>query len=415
MRKGYIMGNRAKREYLDAICERYRHASKKQKQIMLDEFCHVCAYNRKYAIRLLRQRLSYLSRSRAEQEQSNGRRPGRPKQYDDPAIVEFLTVLWRAMNLACSKRIKAAIPYWLPSYDRPLRGRTLDLLMDISAATIDRLLRPLRSRYSKLGLATTKPGSLLKKHIPINTNQWDEHQPGYLEADTVAHCGSSMAGMFVFTLNCTDIATGWTEHRATWGKGEQGVLRAIQSIEEALPFPLLGFDCDNGSEFLNWPLLKYFADRKRPVQYTRSREYYKNDNAHVEEKNWTHVRQYLGYQRFEDERMVALMNDLYRSEWRLLMNFFLPQVKLVAKERIGSKTVKKHDKPQTPLQRLLASPNIPEQIKGRLRQQLSILNPFSLHRQVSLKIKRILRLATPPVAGQPSAMAKVKNKSYHKA
>jgi len=285
----------------------------------------------------------------AEQEQSNGRRPGRAKQYDDPAILEFLTVLWRTMNLACSKRIKAAIPYWLASYDRPLKGRTLDWLMDISAATIDRLLGPLRSRYSKLGLATTKPGSLLKKHIPINTNQWDEKEPGYLEADTVAHCGSSMAGMFVFTLNCTDIATDWTEQRATWGKGEQGVLRAIQSIEEALPFPVRGFDCDNGSEFLNWPVLKYFADRKRPVQYTRSREYYKNDNAHVEEKNWTHVRQYLGYQRFEDEGMVALMNDLYRSEWRLLMNFFLPQVKLVAKERIGSKTIKKHDKPQTPL------------------------------------------------------------------
>jgi hypothetical protein len=411
------MGNRAKREYLDAICERYRDASKKQKRIILDEFCHVCTYNRKYAIRLLRQRITYLSKSRTEQQQLQAaqRRPGRPPRYTDPAIVEFLTVLWRAMNLACSKRIKAAIPYWLPSYDHPLKGRTLDLLRHISAATIDRLLRPLRSRYSKLGLATTKPGSLLKKHIPINTNQWDERQPGYLEADTVAHCGSSMAGMFVFTLNCTDIATGWTEHRATWGKGEQGVLRAIQSIEEALPFPLLGFDSDNGSEFLNWPLLKYFADRKRPVQYTRSREYYKNDNAHVEEKNWTHVRQYLGYQRFEDERMVALMNDLYCSEWRLLMNFFLPQTKLVAKERIGSKTVKKHDKAQTPLQRLLASPYISDEIKQHLRAQLWILNPFSLHRQVSLKIKQILRLATPPVAGQPSAMAKVKNKNYHDA
>jgi len=152
-------------------------------------------------------------------------------------------------------------------------------------------MAPDRAKCNKVGLATTKPGSIIKKHIPIKTNQWDERMPGFLEADTVAHCGNSMAGMFIFTLNCVDLATGWVEQRAVWGKGETGVKDAMESIERALPFPILGFDCDNGSEFLNWHLIKFFTDRKRPVGFTRSRPYHKNDNAHIENKNWTNVRQ----------------------------------------------------------------------------------------------------------------------------
>lgn len=205
------MSRRAKNEYLNAICERYRWSSKKEKQNILDEFCQVCGYNRKYAIRLLRNRLSD-SRTR-DGDKSNHTRSGRPMQYDDPMVLEFLLHLWRATNLACSKRLKACIRSWLPFYDRPVKAQTLDLLQCISPSTIDRLLRPVRARYTKLGLATTKPGSLLKKHIPVKTNQWDEHLPGFLEADTVAHCGSSTAGMFVYTVNITDIATGWTEQR----------------------------------------------------------------------------------------------------------------------------------------------------------------------------------------------------------
>ncbi len=388
------MSNRAKKQYLDAICERYRWSSKKEKQAILDEFCQVCGYNRKYAIRLLRNRLSSHTRS-PQRKNATTPRAGRPKQYNDPAILQFLTQLWRATNLACSTRLKAAIPLWLPFYDRPVKARVMDLLTHISPSTIDRLLRPMRSRYSKLGLATTKPGSLLKKHIPVKTNQWDEHVPGFLEADTVAHCGSSVAGMFAYTVNIIDIATGWTEQRAVWGKGERGVIDAIQSIERSLPFPIRGFDCDNGSEFLNWSLLKYFTNRKRPVQYTRSRAYYKNDNAHIEGKNWTHVRQYLGYQRLENKRSVSDLNDLYTTEWRLLLNFFLPSVKLLAKVRVGSKTIKKHDAPQTPVQRLLTSQHISPAVKRHLHQQLATLNPFILQQHVSLKINKVLHHATP--------------------
>lgn len=204
------------------------------------------------------------------------------------------------------------------------------------------LIAPARKKYQKRGLSTTKPGTLLKKRIPVKTNQWDEKRPGFIEADTVAHCGNSTAGMFAYTLNCVDIATGWIEQRAIWGKGEQGSVKAIESIEKAIPFPLQGFDCDNGAEFLNWHLARYLVNeqRKKPVQFTRARAYLKNDHAHLENKNWTHVRQYIGYQRFGQPEIVELLNRLYTSEWRLYFNYFIPSVKLIEKKRIGAKVIK---------------------------------------------------------------------------
>jgi hypothetical protein len=315
---------------------------------------------------------------------------GRKKKYHLPKLIEFLKALWIAANLACGKRLKAMIPNWLPYSPQPLPDEIKSLLTTISASTIDRLLKPQRAKHQKSGLSTTKPGSILKHHIPVKTNQWDENKPGFLEADTVAHCGTSTAGMFVFTVNCVDIATGWTEQRAVWGKGERGVLTAIQSIEEALPFPLLGFDCDNGSEFLNWHLQHYLTQRQRPVDYTRSRPYHKNDNAHVEEKNWTHIRQYLGYGRFDRQELTQQLNDLYTSEWRLLLNFFLSSMKLQEKSRQGSKIIKKHDRPQTPLQRVLDSPHVDESTKQQLREQFQALNPFQLKEQILEKVQRIL-------------------------
>jgi hypothetical protein len=383
-----MMSIPSKREYLGSIRTRYQTSPKGVKTIILDEFCRVCEYDRKYAIRLLQ----YKSHGLGAVIKSKS---GRPATSQHPEILTFLRRLWIASNLVCGKRLKVMIPLWLPFDHSAISQNHRKLLLTISAATIDRLLTPLRSRYAKKGLATTKPGSLLKKHIPIKTNQWNERIPGFLEADTVAHCGTSMAGMFVFTLNTVDIATGWTEQRAIWGKGEHGVLEALKSIETALPFPLKGFDCDNGSEFMNWTILKHFQTRKRPVQYTRSREYQKNDNAHIEGKNWTHIRQYLGYDRFEDQRMVALMNSLYCCEWRLLFNFFLPSVKLLAKERIKSKTIKRFDSPKTPFQRLLESKKVAQSTKDQLLNLFNSLNPFSLQKIMSKKIHTILQLATP--------------------
>ena len=374
------MSKTSKREYIDAIRERYRMASKRSKQRILDEVCQVCDYNRKYAIRLL----NAQSACRRSQ-----RRPGRAPQYTHPDIVRFLKRLWKASNLACGKRLKAMIALWLP-FDQSIAAEARTQLETISAATIDRLLAPVRRLHTKCGLATTKPGSLLKKHIPIKTNQWDEHIPGFLEADTVAHCGTSTAGMYAFTLNAVDIATNWSEQRALWGKGERNTLEALSSIEAALPFRLRGFDCDNGSEFMNWTILAHYTKRKRPVAYTRSREYHKNDNAHVEGKNWTHVRQYLGYERFDDPTIVPLLNDLYTNEWRLLMNFFLPSVKLIDKQRVKSRIIKTYDVPKTPLQRVLESPHVAPQRKRELKDLFQQLNPFLLQQCVDKKIRVIL-------------------------
>jgi len=376
----------ARKEYLLEIKERYLMSSRKNKAIILDEFCHTCKYNRKYAIRILN--LSSKKHKRSQQ-----LKRGRPKEYHNPEVVDVLLNIWKASNLVCSKRVKAMLPLWLPSYETffkvELTPHTKWLLDHISASTIDRVIAPHRAKYGRVGLATTKPGSLLKKHIPIKTNQWDETRPGFLEADTVAHCGTSLSGQFVYTVNMVDIATGWTAQRAVWGKGETGVRCAIQSIEASLPFPIRGFDSDNGNEFINHHLLKYFTHRQRPVEYTRSREYHKNDNAHVEGKNWTHVRQYLGYRRFDHPDYVVLMNDLYTSEWNLLLNFFLPSVKLIEKQREGSKLIKRHDAPLTPLQRVLNSPKIMKATKTQLRELFRSLNPFELHHAVNKKVNAI--------------------------
>jgi len=381
------MSHFSKHEYLQTILTRYHKATRAEKKILLDGFCEICGYHRKHAIRLLQ----HPTRKRNVRA---CRRRGRKRSYDQPLLVRVLKDIWRAANLPCAKRLKAIMPLWLPHHELELPEDLEHKLERISAATIDRVLKPLRGKYSKRGLATTKPGSLLKHHIPVKTNQWDETIPGFLEADTVAHCGNSTAGMFVFTVNATDLATGWSEQRAVWGKGERGVLEAITSIEQILPFQVRGFDCDNGSEFLNWHLESYLQKRKHPIQFTRSRPYHKNDNAHIENKNWTHVRQYLGYQRFEQHELTALLNELYTSEWRWLMNAFMPSVKLIEKKRVGSKIVKKYDAPQTPLARVLASPHVSKTRKRQLKEQCQGLNPFQLQKAISQKIKRILTLAT---------------------
>jgi hypothetical protein len=198
--------------------------------------------------------------------------------------------------------------------------------------------------------------------------------------------------MYVNTIDFVDIATGWTEQRAVWGKGEAGVLDHIRRLEKTLPFPILGFDCDNGGEFLNQHLLRHFTQRKQPVQFTRSRAYHKDDNAHIEQKNWTHVRQWLGYDRLDRKKLVPLLNNLYTQEWRLFHNFFCPSVKLIDKKRIGSKTVKHHDSPKTPYQRIMESPHIQESVKLSLSKQLENLNPFLLRKTMDKKMKKIFSI-----------------------
>ena len=386
------MSPRSKKEYLEEIFPRYKAAkSKEQKTKIIDELCEICKYHRKHAIRLL----SKFKRFN----KPKSRKRGKPSIYNQPPILAALERIWKDASMPCSKRLVTIIPLWLPHYPGGLNLPVIKALKKISAPTIDRVLKTVRKKYNRINLSTTRPGTLLRKQIPIKTNQWEEFRPGFLEADTVAHCGTSIAGEYVNTVDFVDIATGWTEQRAVWCKGEVQVLEQIKDVEASLPFPLLGFDSDNGGEFLNHHLLRHFTDnseRKTPVYFTRSRAYKKDDNSHIEQKNYTHVRQKLGYRRFENKKIVELLNDLYKNEWRLYHNFFLPSVKLIDKERIRSKLIKKHDKPKTPYQRVLEadSMDVSNSMKQKLTQQFEFLNPFVLKKIIERKIIKILKLAS---------------------
>lgn len=381
------MGKPERRAYLEAIRTRYRRARKGNKTVILNEFCAVCGYHRKYALRLLGAPFRRTKKPVSK--------PGPVSRYDRPELIEALRTIWMASDQLCSKRLKAALPLWLPHYEtsfHPLSADTLVMLDSISAATIDRLLKPIRAKAGHRGQSGTKPGTLLKKHIPIQAGVWDVTQPGFIEADTVAHCGDSLAGDFVWSLTMTDICTGWTECRATWNKGADGVMTQIKAVQKALPFPVKGFDCDNGSEFLTWHLLRYFQSHKQPIKFTRSRPYHSNDNAHVEQKNWSCVRQLFGYDRLGDPRMVKLMNDLYANEFSLFTNFFCPTLKLVSKAREGSKWVRRHSKPITPAQRVLDHPDMPQNTKEKLSSQIKTLNPFLIQNQIQRKLRTIFKL-----------------------
>jgi len=381
------MSPRSKREYRETVHLRYKNATRHEKTAILDEFCATCGCHRKHAIRVLK-RFKRFAKPKAK-------RRGKPTVYQNEAVSTPLKEIWLKANLPCSKRLKAILPIWLPGYVQlfgQLSPDVTNALLRISPPTIDRILKPIRIHYTKRGRSTTKPGTLLRKQIPIKTNQWDESRPGFLEADTVAHCGESTSGMYVNTINFVDIATGWTEQRAVWGKGETAVLEQIKNIEKTIPFPMLGFDCDNGGEFLNYHLLRHFTERKQPVQFTRSRAYHKDDNAHIEQKNWTHIRQWLGYDRLDNPKVVSPLNNLYTKEWRLFRNVFCPSVKLIAKERIGSKTIKHYDLPKTSYQRIMDSPHIHESVKLSLSKQLENLNPFMLRKTMDKKLKIIFSI-----------------------
>lgn len=368
---------------LESFRRRYRRSNRAGKGKLLTELCDLYGYNRKYLLQFF----NHLTGKQYS-------RPG-PKIKYKPTdeLLAPLKRIWLATDQLCSKRLKAAIPAWLPFYeasDGCLPEEVKQKLQSMSTGTIDHLLKPYRARYKRRGLTGTKPGYLLKNQIPIKTDHWDVAQPGFMEADTVAHCGNSLAGDFVWSLTLTDILTGWTANRATWGKGESGVVEQIENIEKNLPFPLLGFDCDNGSEFLNWHLMRYLSqNRKQAVQFTRSRPYRKNDNAHVEQKNWTHVRHLFGYDRYDNRLLVGLMNNLYQQEWGLYQNHFIPSQKLIKKEKINSKYKKKYDQAKTPYQRVLESAQVATEKKMELALLHQRLNPFELKISIEKKLRKI--------------------------
>ena len=319
----------SKREYL----ARYQRAGRPHKSRILDEFCLNCDYHRKAALRLL------LGPGPGALK----KRPGPKPTYDPERLLPVLKIFWLASDQLCSKRLHAALPEWLAHYGpghRPLSAELRKQLLAISPAQIDRLLRPARVRHPRRGLATTKPGSLLRTRIPTRGGPPDTSTPGHVEADTVAHCGDTTAGDFVYSLTFTDRFSGWTENRAVWNKGTQGILEQLKDLEARAPFTLKSFHADNGSEFLNWALYEHLTGRPLKVLFTRSRAYRKNDNAHCEQKNYTFVRQLFGHQRLEHPELVAWMNDLYACEWSQYQNHFRPTFKLLGRDKRGSKTVR---------------------------------------------------------------------------
>jgi transposase InsO family protein len=376
----------AKREYLAKIHGRYQRAGRAHKTRILDEFCLNCGYHRKAAVRLLGRPPGGGIR----------KRPGPKPTYDPVVVLPVLKEVWLASDQLCSKLLKAALPEWLDHHERgkgPLAADIKARLLAISPAQIDRLLRPSRMRHPRKGLSTTQPGTLLRRQVPMRGGPPDTSRPGSVEADTVAHCGDTTAGDYVNSLTFTELFSGWTENRAVWNKSSHAILGQLKDLEAKVPFPMKDFHTDNGSEFLNWALYQHLTGRPVKLPWTRSRAYRKNDNAHCEQKNWTHVRQLFGHERFEHPQLVALMNDLYAEEWSQFTNHFRPTFKLLKRDKRGSKTVRVYEPlPQTPCQRLLGSPDIDEAIKLRLRQEHARLNPFELKKRIERKLKNFFTL-----------------------
>lgn len=384
-----LVGPQAIREYVARMRERYERAGREAKGGLLDEVCEVTGYHRKAVIRLLRRPAPAGPR----------RRRGRRVAYG-PEVVRALRAIWTAAGYPWSVRLKALLPLWLPWGRRRLRltAATERALRQISARQIDRRLQPYKRELRTRMYGRTKPGTLLKHHIPVQTERWNTTAPGFTEIDLVSHSGDCAAGEFVHSLNVTDIHTTWVETRAVLGKSQERVRQALETIRTALPFPLRGIDSDNGSEFINGHLYRYCQARQ--IQFTRGRPYKKDDNAHIEQKNWTHVRKLIGYDRYDSPAALTALNALY-GDLRLLQNLWLPSVKLVKKTRVGSRLRRQYDAPQTPLERVRACPAADRAKVAALERLQSTLDPFVLAARIEEQRDRLYALANHRRGGRP--------------
>jgi len=395
------MSQQSKKELLERWRPKYRRSGRKRKSLILNEFCELTGHDRKHAIKLLN-----------GQQGCRKRTPGRKRTYDSEVATE-LHALWLCTDQLCSKLLKSAIPEWLAYYEADrgvLREDIRSRLLTISPAQMDRLLKPFRVSEPKWSRRGPKPGTLIRSEVPIRTGPWEVSRAGYMEADTVAHCGGSMSGSFFWSLVLTDIHTQWTTTRSVWNRGQHEVLGQIREMERLLPFDLLALDVDNGGEFINWHLLDYVKKRpKRAVEFTRSRAYRKNDQAHVEQKNWSRVRQLLGYDRLENPALKDELNRMwgYVDAYR---NFFIPCMKLIGKERVGSRYRRRYDAPRTPYDRVLEV--LSESEKRRLQDQKAALNPLALQRMIEASLKRIWKRASCP---QPTGSGPTSKRAHSPA
>lgn len=374
------MSASTKKEVMNKLRRHYQSAGREHKTKLIDQAIAVMGYHRKAAIRALR------AASKIERVCGAG---GRPLEYEFAKLSPVLRVIWEAADFPCALRLATMLPEWVPAYEsyhQGLKAEVREPLLEASARTLDRLLAPLRAQAGRRSL--TRPGTLLRQQIPIRGSLWEENVPGWLEVDTVALCGGSVAGNFVWMVDGVDYATCWVSVRAIWNRGQAATLAALQDIEKHLPFALLGLDSDNGGEFLNHHVLKWLQQRPRPVFMTRSRPYKKDDNAHVEQKNWTHIRQWFGYERYENPEVVEAINALVRGPWSQLLNYFHTSLKLERKE--GAKRI--YGQAQTPFARVIESEKIEASLKAKLRRDKDRLNPFELKAQVKKELKHIEKL-----------------------
>ncbi len=386
------MSKEATREYVVMMRKRYGvMKAKRAKGRVLDEFCEVTGRERKHAIKVLRSK------------QEPMRRAGRKATYS--GAVHALKQIWLLFGQPCSKLLHPVMASYIASYERQqgeLAAAQRSLLLRMSPSTMDRLLRGHRVRTS-LWRGHGGPISLMKRQIPIRSERWEGRGPGWFEADTVAHGGGSMEGSFAHTLTFSDTDTQWTELRAVWNRSGHATAQRAGEIEQALPFPVKGVNTDNGPEFLNGHMIRHFKDRDVVVPQSRSRPYHKNDNAHVEQKNGSHVRSLLGYDRFDDPACIEALNEILvlHSCW---MNLFRPCMKLVSKVKEGHRYKKKYDLPMTPAQRVLSYPGLPEAIHARIAAMMRQYDCYTLRNQVQIKTLEFFRryvLPSPVPASSP--------------
>jgi len=387
------MSQSTRDEHLEMMRDRYRrYTGKAARTGLLSEFCRASGHERKYANKLLR-RLRGPNRKNGNVAKKRGR-----KKIYDKQVLSVLFTIWKHSEQPCGKRLKPMLKEWLPFYEihhGELSDETKEDVLTISAAQIDRVLGPKKAGYGMRQRRTPKANAAMKALVPIRAESWDAKVPGWLEADTVAHCGGDMSESFLWSLTATDIYSGWTEVRPSWNRGQYSVCEAFTEIEKNLPFPILGVDTDNGGEFLNRHLYRHFTQRAKPVEMTRSRPYHKNDQAHVEQKNSTHARQLLGHDRLGHELLMKPIFDLLEA-WCVWRNCFTVSFKQIEHRREGSKTIRRHERvPQTPCERLIKYYRAEEKNEEKanaLEIWRGLHDPFELKNWIEKKLTQIWKL-----------------------
>jgi hypothetical protein len=381
-----IMSQQSRIEYLESCRARYPSRNRTGKSVMIDEVSDTFGWDRKHTIKALNGRVSLGGKAR--------KRGSKPVYTEAEKVV--IVEIWKRSEQPCGVLLKQTLALWLPSYERrhgKLCEQTRAKVLACSARQLDRITAPYKiAGASRHGRSKGRTSHRLKSAVPVRCGPWEVDRPGWFEADTVSHGGGSSSGEFMWSLTLTDIHSGWTELAGLWGLGGGEVRKGLERIAERLPFAMVGFDTDNGSEFLNAVIEDYLKNRSRPVHWTRSRAYKKNDQAHVEQKNFTHVRRLLGYGRFGDIGLVGLVNDLYENAWLPLRNYFTPAMKLVEKRRVGSRVRKKYDVARTPCERLLACSGVPEKTKHQLRATRAGLDPMELSALIETKLGAIFAI-----------------------